>query len=63
MVTGMVIFIFAVMFFVLTASVYSAISRLKGKQRQSPHRKPDPEDPHGKQKLTGYLDVAHSERS
>jgi hypothetical protein len=63
MVTGMMIFIFALMFFGLAASVYSTIPKLKGKQRGSLHRKRDPEDPHGKWKLTGYLDPADSERS
>lgn len=58
MVAGMMIFIFALMFLGLAASVYSTISKLNGKQRGSLHRKADPEDPHGKRKVAGYLDVA-----
>jgi hypothetical protein len=65
MVAGVMIFIFALMFFVLVTLVYSAISKLKRKGGQSRrlHRKPVKQDPHGKQEVPGFLDPADSERS
>ncbi len=64
MLTAIMIFIYGLMFFVLGALAYSAISKLtkKGRQNRGPHPKPEQENPYGRQGESDYLNVAHSER-
>ncbi len=53
MVTGMMIFFFALMVFGLVITAYSAVSKMKRKGRQSGRfqRKPDEEGPDGKRQI------------
>ena len=62
MVAGFMIFIFALMFFVLGASAYSAISKLRRKVSQSRwlQRKPDPEDPQGEREEPAVMGLRTS---
>ena len=59
MLIAFMIFIFALMFLGLIASIYSAISKLKGRQSRSLHRKPDPQESHVEREIPGYPDVAY----